>query len=81
MNDLKIVNEVGEDIMVQADRNSLKIIIRNLIDNAIKFTTKNGSITIATSIATESTSLIQIQDTGVGMSKEKNSRIIRKNCS
>lgn len=68
MQKIELVNEVDAENTVVADRNSLKIIIRNLVDNAIKFTPENGQIRITTSIGSTGQQGIHIQDTGVGMS-------------
>jgi signal transduction histidine kinase len=57
-----------------ADENHLKVILRNLISNAIKFTPANGIITLATVI--ESNELIvSINDSGKGMSEEELSKL------
>jgi signal transduction histidine kinase len=53
---------------VFADENHLKVILRNLMSNAIKFTEHNGSITLTTSIKNNDL-IISIEDTGKGMSQ------------
>ncbi len=52
------------------DMNSLKIILRNLIDNAIKFTPNNGVITVKGYLK-ETGNVLTIKDSGVGMTKEQ----------
>lgn len=52
--------------LVYADENHIKVILRNLMSNAIKFTGNEGEITLAT--ATDGDRLtISIEDTGMGM--------------
>jgi signal transduction histidine kinase len=64
---------VPEDINIEADSEMLKTIIRNLVSNAIKYTTENGKITI-TGKQTHNEAIIEITDTGIGMNEEtKNS--------
>jgi signal transduction histidine kinase len=58
---------LNEPFFCTGDVNSVKIIFRNLIDNAIKYTPDNGSVNI--SVRQEAVfCLITIQDNGVGMS-------------
>lgn len=58
-----------DNITIYADREMLFTILRNLINNAIKFTPKNGNITISAACQ-ENQVVINIVDTGVGMSQE-----------
>ncbi len=52
--------------MVYADMEMMRIVIRNLVSNAIKFTPKNGRIDISAE-ETGNTVQVQIKDTGVGI--------------
>lgn len=65
--DLKYSNEL-ENCVINADKYSISEIIRNLLDNAIKFTEK-GSIVVNVEEAEDSYT-ISVSDTGVGISKE-----------
>jgi len=62
-------NSVPKALFAYADLSSLKIILRNLIDNAIKFSRENGSITIHGSCS-EDFCTLTVEDSGQGMSKE-----------
>ena len=53
-----------------ADRNALFTILRNLVNNALKFTPEQGQVTIEGEQEGEQL-VIRIRDTGVGMSPEK----------
>ncbi|MEM9674805.1 MAG: tetratricopeptide repeat-containing sensor histidine kinase [Bacteroidota bacterium] len=55
---------------VWADRNALFTILRNLTNNALKFTPQGGAVTI-TAQPVRKDVIIQIIDTGIGMSPEK----------
>jgi signal transduction histidine kinase len=57
-------------IHVVADPNHVRLILRNLISNAIKFSSPNSEVSI-TSNATESFVHISICDTGTGLSAEE----------
>lgn len=58
--------QVDASLEVNADPNMLKTIIRNITSNAIKFTPKNGAITVSVK-KEQNTYYFSIQDTGVGM--------------
>jgi signal transduction histidine kinase len=62
-------NNVSSSDYVFADLDSLKIVIRNLLDNAIKFSQENGTISIYTRPSSEDFYYLVIEDTGSGMSE------------
>ncbi|MBL7720280.1 MAG: tetratricopeptide repeat protein [Flavipsychrobacter sp.] len=66
---LKMETRIEPGAVVYADTNLLKIILRNLLMNAIQYSTDGGSITISLEQA-ESGSTISIKDEGLGMSDE-----------
>ncbi len=70
-------NEVAKSEYVFADTDSLKIIIRNFLDNAIKFSKENGLISIYTRTSTEEYCYLVIEDTGVGMSENTISDLLK----
>lgn len=57
------------DIKVYSDSNLINIILKNLINNAIKFTPENGKITIGLTAKTKSIDLT-VTDTGIGMDQK-----------
>jgi PAS domain S-box-containing protein len=58
------------DIIVYADENMLKTILRNLISNAMKFTAFGGYIRVF-AVSKQDHVEITISDDGIGMNKEK----------
>ena len=52
------------------DANQLQRALWNLVANAIKFTPKNGTVTVTTRMRRKSV-LIQVKDTGIGIPKEE----------
>jgi signal transduction histidine kinase len=67
---IRLMDDIKEELVIRADKNSLMTIIRNLLNNAIKFTPQGGSITLAAEKKNGSAQ-ITISDTGVGMPQEK----------
>jgi K+-sensing histidine kinase KdpD len=65
---------IKQDILVNTASDLLNVVIRNLLDNANKFTT-NGTITITAGVINQFT-FITITDTGMGMDKDKISELI-----
>jgi len=61
---------------VYADKSMVEIIIQNLLTNAIKFSKKGDTITIANQIS-NGKSIISISDTGVGISKENQQKLFK----
>ncbi len=75
---LTIKNLVNDSsLVVRADEEGLLQILGNLIDNAIKYTPKGGSITIrCREEANEA--VIEVADTGVGIEPEHHSRLFER---
>ena len=74
---IRFDNMLDHDLTVLADKEMIRIIIRNLISNAIKFTPEYGTIKIYASKDATGTS-ISIQDSGIGMTPEAIARINAK---
>lgn len=75
---IKIIDKVDPHTMVWSDRDQIDIVIRNLISNALKFTPKNGSVTI-TALENNRNWEVSIQDTGVGMDQNTQDKIFDHN--
>lgn len=63
---ISLHNEVAPETMGFADSNTVNLVIRNLITNAIKFTNDGGEVVIAAQ-DNDNQLLISVQDNGVGM--------------
>ena len=68
--EIKLVVNIPEDFVFQADKTLFSQVINNLIGNAIKFTPRGGTITFSASNLGGRRE-IRIQDTGVGIPAEK----------
>jgi signal transduction histidine kinase len=69
-------NSVPDDIITYADPNMLKTILRNLVQNAIKFTNSGGTVDIL-AVTHQNHTVFTVTDNGVGMSKETQKNIFR----
>lgn len=75
---LHIVYDFDKDTKVFFDKNYLKIVLTNLISNAIKFSHKNGKIIISAKDEKDYTT-IQIQDFGIGFSNRYLKQLTNQN--
>jgi PAS domain S-box-containing protein len=73
---IKIINCIPEGLIISADKNMLKTIIRNLVSNALKFTQANGEVKIA-AVKTDEQIEIQVIDNGVGISPENIEKLFK----
>jgi PAS domain S-box-containing protein len=59
--------QIPDDLVVLADENMLRGIIRNLVSNAIKFTPSGGTVEITARYLSENEIVVSVMDTGIGM--------------
>ena len=59
----------GETLFVQADMEKIQQVLYNLIDNAIKFSHNNSTITVETA-EKKNKIFVSVKDTGIGIPKE-----------
>ncbi len=74
-NDIEITTNYIKNSLINADRESLKIVLRNLLDNAVKYMNGKGELTIEMGVNTEGYAYVSIQDKGIGISKERLQKI------
>lgn len=73
---INLVDSVPYDVIASADPNSIRIVIRNLITNAIKFSRTNDTIEI-TACQLDENSIITVKDTGTGMTNDQLNRLFK----
>lgn len=71
---ISLISAIKDTDMVNTDKAALSITIRNVVQNAVKFTDQGGSISV-TFQQQNAESVITIADTGVGMKPEKLAKI------
>jgi two-component system OmpR family sensor kinase len=63
-----------EPVRVRGDREALRVMLSNLIDNALRYTPADGSVTVR--IVRESAdAAIEVEDTGPGIAAEQRARV------
>jgi len=73
---IQLKNNVSDGLIIFADKNMLRTILRNLITNGIKFTRKNGEVQV-NSVVIDGHVEISVTDNGIGISPEIIGRLFR----
>ncbi|MBT5264173.1 MAG: PAS domain S-box protein [Rhodospirillaceae bacterium] len=73
---VRISQKKRQSLAVFADDHMVDTVIRNLIDNAIKFTPENGDITVSVRRSGKS-AVVEVADTGAGMPEDVVDRLFR----
>jgi two-component system, NtrC family, sensor kinase len=71
LKNIRITLKIKPKLIIPGDRNSMMMILRNLLSNALKFTHKGGEVSIATGITPDGRAEIVVSDNGTGIPAEK----------
>lgn len=66
------------DLGVKADPEGLRVILSNLVDNAIKYTPEGGEVCLRWLAAPDAMVRIDVADTGVGIPRDKLDRVFER---
>ena len=69
-------SNISDEMEVFGDKNMITTVIRNLINNAIKFTPEGGKINLEAE-RFENSVVVEVYDTGIGISEEDQSKLFR----
>jgi len=75
--ELTVTSQVDRAMQVVFDARSLRHIVHNLVNNAIKFTSHHGSVTIR-AIETITGTVVEVADTGIGIKPEDQPRLFEE---
>jgi two-component system phosphate regulon sensor histidine kinase PhoR len=75
-----IVHDFPEQLMVSADRNQIKQVLINLVENGIKYNRPGGTVTIGLKPYSSNSQkvLIFVEDTGIGIDPEHLERVTER---
>lgn len=74
--EIELKSYLYDDLIIKADINMLRTILRNLITNAIKFTHRNGRV-VVNAVVYKNILEVSISDNGVGMSGDIMAKLFR----
>ena len=74
---IEIETDIEEEVRVRADAELLSLVWNNLFSNAFKFTEPGGTVSLALR-ATDYHAIVQVKDTGCGMSPEVGAHMFEK---
>lgn len=75
---IQLINNVPEHLLAFADKNMLHTVLRNLISNAIKFTSNGGKVEVGC-LKNQDKLNIKVSDTGIGLNPEEITQILKNN--
>jgi len=67
----------GSPVMVQGDAAILGVLLRNLVDNAVRYTPEGGTVTVAVN-SDHGSAVLEICDTGPGILPEERGRVLER---
>jgi two-component system, sensor histidine kinase LadS len=75
---IQLNNELPQSLWAKGDADQISLVVRNLINNAIKFTSVGGQVTLKSQQNLDSVD-ISVIDTGAGIAPEKLAQIFNRN--
>jgi len=69
--EIELITELPDTALITGDINMLKTVVRNLVDNAIKFTLPEGKVILSVTPKENEKFMISVSDTGIGMTDEQ----------
>jgi signal transduction histidine kinase len=73
--EIKLVNSTDNALSIIGDKNQVEFIIRNLVNNAVKFTNKGGVVELKAETTADGLVKMSIADTGVGIHADRKNRL------
>jgi len=74
---LKMAENTEQSCWVNADREMINTVIRNLVSNAIKYTPEGGEIVLGCEPAENDAVKVYVKDTGIGIKKHTISKLFK----
>ena len=74
--DIRLLDNIAEDILVEADPDALVRIINNIVENAIKYTEPKGRISVSLCVQGD-VGLLKVSDSGKGIPKAIQDKVLQ----
>lgn len=68
---IDLENTIAEGLHAIGDENTVATVLRNLVNNAIKFTPRQGSVTVGAELNEQKEAVLFVTDTGLGMNQQQ----------
>jgi signal transduction histidine kinase len=68
---------VGDDLIVHGDQSQLRLLVKNLVDNALRYTSADGSILVEV-FRQDTEAVLRVADTGAGIPLSAQSRVFER---
>jgi signal transduction histidine kinase len=75
--DVHLIERSNGSVSVRGDRQHLELLVRNLIDNAIRYSSAGGGVHVSLSSSAES-ALLEVKDDGIGIPLGAQARIFER---
>lgn len=73
---VKLSISISDDLVVFADRNMFELVVRNLVNNAIKFTTQGGEVQL-NAYKDGVDCIVAVKDTGLGINPDQATNLFK----
>jgi len=74
----RIAFDLGQDLIVQGDPQQLEQLVRNLVDNALKYGAEDGGVTLALAMGQGRSARLTVSDEGEGIPSEHLPHLTRR---
>ena len=75
---LALRHELLSEVAVLTDRERLRLILQNLVDNAVKYTPAGGHVVVTTAADPDGATRIEVRDDGPGIEAEHRERVFER---
>lgn len=75
---ITLVLDTADEIHVKMDEEGMRVVFNNLLDNAVKYTPEDGSITIRVYHLENHRIKVEVSDTGIGIDQKYHDRIFQR---
>jgi signal transduction histidine kinase len=75
--DMELIERIGTDVWVRGDDEQIALMLRNILENAVRYTPDGGSVNLEVE-EREDWGVIAVRDTGIGIPREAQGRIFER---